>query len=737
MQSFRSGYLGTAGGIAVSMLWAPIAFAQAAPADTALEISSQAYGEIIVTAQKRSETLQQVPVSIAAFGDEALKAQGATDIQSVSLLVPGMQISSGEGKVIIAIRGISTNSVIGVTEGSVASNVDGFYVSRPSALIGSLMDVERVEVLKGPQGTLYGRNATAGTINVITKKPSDQLELEASVEGLMIDDNGTGNGYGIKGSVVANLPLSEAVRTRFSFMKVNRDGYLTGIYPGNVKKDLQNADEFYARAQIEMDLGDDVTWLLGSDNYWADDRGAFILITGQSRPDVQIAGVPEFEFIPKSRKIFIDKPVGNKPRTHAFTSTLEWRASDLVTLRSLTQYRYNRYYNFGEFDSTQAPISEYVYRSPTKLFTQEFQANLEAGRLHGVAGVYYYKEKIKIHQFFDIFGTLPGATLNLDGTAKTQAFAVFGDLTYSVTDALDVTLGGRFTHEKRDGTQNADFSLGVPLATNIADLPAVSFNAFTPKLVINYKPTNDLTFYASAQRGFKGGGFNIGSLSDNRPYEPEKIDAFEVGAKLRLFDRRLIINAAAFYYDYKNLQVEVIESTESLIRNAAKARIKGFEVDGQIRPVDNLRLDFSASVLDAKAISDDPIINPLFGVPESIKGNRLPRSSKFSASAGAAYDFVLASDARITPSFTASYRSHQYLTIFNNDLVAQDGFWWLRASLTYKSPGNKWSVALFGDNLTNEYVLNSANPAAPGYGYGRQSSVAPPRTFGIRFDWAL
>src|SRR5690606_33031459 len=163
------------------------------------------------------------------------------------------------------------------------------------------------------------------------------------------------------------------------------------------------------RAQIEMDLGDDVTWLLGSDNYWADDRGAFILITGQSRPDVQIAGVPEVEFIPESRQTSIDKPVGQKPRTHAFTATLEWRASDLVTLRSLTQYRYNRDYNFGEFDSTQAPISEYVYRSPTKLFTQEFQANLEAGRLHGVAGVYYYKEKIKIHQFFDIFGTLPGA----------------------------------------------------------------------------------------------------------------------------------------------------------------------------------------------------------------------------------------------------------------------------------------------------------------------------------------
>ena len=153
--------------------------------------------------------------------------------------------------------------------------------------------------------------------------------------------------------------------------------------------------------------------------------------------------------------------------------------------------------------------------------------------------------------------------------------------------------------------------------------------------------------------------------------------------------------------------------------------------------VPRVRTVLQASLLDAKAVSSNPIINPLFGLPESVKGNRLPRSSKFSSSIGASYDFIMPSDAKLTPSFTASYRSHQYLTIFNNDLIAQNSFWWLRSSLTYAPEGNRWSVALFGDNLTNEYVLNSANPAAPGYGYGRQSSVAPPRTFGIRLDWNL
>lgn len=196
-----------------------------------------------------------------------------------------------------------------------------------------------------------------------------------------------------------------------------------------------------------------------------------------------------------------------------------------------------------------------------------------------------------------------------------------------------------------------------------------------------------------------------------------------------------MLNAAAFWYNYKNLQVEVVESTESLIRNAAKARIKGVEIDGQLRPTDSFRIDFAVSILDAKAISPDPIINPLFGLPESVKGNRLPRSSKFSASLGGSYDFNMASGAKITPSFTASYRSHQYLTIFNNELVAQPSFWWLRGSLTYMSPDAAWDIAIFGDNLLNKYILNSANPAAPGYGYGRQSSVGPPRTFGLRFNW--
>ena len=718
--------------LATSVCVPAMAHAQSGPP------SGEQLDEMVVTAQKRSETLQKVPVSVSAFDTAAMKTQNANTLENISLLVPGMQISQGEGKVVVSIRGISTNSIIGVAEQAVATHIDGFYVSRTSALSNSLLDVERVEVLKGPQGTLYGRNATAGTINVINKKPTDQFEFSGLIEGTYFDDNGGGGGAGIKAAAVVNIPINQKVHTRIAMMKVNRDGYMTGIYPGGVKRPLRDANEIYGRAEVSIDVTDKLNWLITSDNYWADDHGFLIQITGQSRPDVQIYGPPQYQFIPNSRKVFEDEPVHNGPRVNAITSTLEWQASDRLTLRSLTQYRYNSYAIQGEFDSTQAPGSAYIYRSPSKLVTQEVQANLELGRLHGVAGVYFYHEDTDLHQYYRIDATLPGGTLNLDGGSKTTAYAAFGDVTYSITDKLDFTLGGRLSYEKKAGSQNSNFSLlGSPLLANMTDLNPAIFRSFTPKAVINYKPTSDLTLYASAQRGFKSGGFNIGALTDNSHYKPEGVDAYEVGAKMRMFDRRLILNLAGFYYDYKHLQVEVVNSVESIIRNAAKARIKGVEFDGEVRPVENLTFSFSGSVLDAKAISPDPIINPLYGVEQSIKGNQLPRASKFSGSVGAAYDFMFAGGGRLTPNFTASYRSHQYLTIFNDALIAQDAYWWLRASITYRPPNGKWSASLYGDNLTDQYVLLSANPAAPGFGYGRQSSVSTPRIFGLRFDWNL
>ena len=714
-----------------SLMAVTAAHAQDAPKPEAIYSN-----EIIVTAQKRAETLQDVPLSIAALDDTALKANNATNLESVSLLVPGVQISSGEAKAIVSIRGISTQSILGVAEGAVAIHIDDYYLTRTNAAIGSFLDVQRVEVLKGPQGTLYGRNATAGTINIITNKPSKEFELSASVEGLLIDDSGSDNNTGIKGSLVANAPLSDRVQARVALMKVNRGGFFTGIYPDGRKIDLGNADEFYVRAHLNFELSDNLRWLLTTDNYWADDRGYFIHITGRSRPDVPIIGTPQFPFIENSRKIFVDEPFANKPSMNAITSTLELEASENVTLRSLTQYRRTKYYILGEFDDTWADLSANEYSAKSTVFSQEFQASFDFKRVSGIFGLYYLHEKLPFSQFFRLDGTFPTANLYLNGKGKTNAFAIFGDVTYAITDKLKFTLGGRYSHEKKDGFQDARFQAGdAVLLGNVGPLDAATFKSFTPKAVIKYEPTSDLTLYASFQKGFKSGGFNIGSLNQNSPYAPEKIDAYEAGVKFRS-GRLFSLNAAAFWSNYKNLQLEDSIGNETVIRNAAKARIRGIELDGSIRP-GNFTLNFSGMYLDAKATSDQPIFNPLFGTSDNVDGNSLPRASKWSGSVSASYDFDLGNGGQITPLFTASYRSHQYLTIFNNELVAQDAYWWLRASLTYRSSDEKWSVALFGDNLTNEYVLTSANPANPAYGYGRQSAVAPPRTFGVRFDWKM
>lgn len=340
-----------------------------------------------MTAQKRAQSLQDVPITMSAFGSDQLDKASASNLENLSLLIPSVSISNHEGRGQISIRGIGVVGVFDIAESAVATHIDGFYVPRLSGTTSSFMDLERVEVLKGPQGTLYGRNATAGAINIITNKPSADFHVSGSVEGLYIDGNGldrnsrdpnAGHGYGVKATAVLNAPISDSVRLRIAGMKVNRDGYRTAYYPDGRKVGVNNADEVYLRVQLAIDLAPNVDWLIGADNYWANDRGTLITFTGKGRPDVEITGVtPTTPNGGRTRRIFIDQPIKNKPRTHAVTSTLTWQANDHLTLRSLTQYRYTKYSTFGDLDSTQTDAGFYRLSMKSDTFTQELQLNGE------------------------------------------------------------------------------------------------------------------------------------------------------------------------------------------------------------------------------------------------------------------------------------------------------------------------------------------------------------------------
>ena len=728
-----------------------MAAAQSPQQDT---VPSSAVGtaDIVVTAQRRAESIQDTPITMSAFGSQQLERASASTLENLSLLVPSVSIGNVEGRVQTSIRGIGVVGVFDIAESAVATHIDGFYVARLSGPVGSFLDLERVEVLKGPQGTLYGRNATGGAINIITKKPTDKFELSAMAEGTILDGNGSkggadrnaGTGYGIKASAVVNVPIATNVNARVAAMKVNRDGSQTAFYPNGDKIDIQDADQIYLRAQLSVDLTPDLNWLIATDNFWADDRGSTVVYSERGRPDVPVSGEgPTTPIGGKSRRVYTDQPIGNKPSTNAFTSTLSWNANDVVTLRSLTQYRYTKYQTMGDIDGTAAPLSSYSVRQSSKAYSQEFQANLDLGQLKATTGLFYFQEKAPIAQVYNLGILGPGGHVDVGGVNMTKAYAGYADLTYSMTDELDLIVGGRYSIEKKGGQSTALLEFPGTSIANDVELPTKTFKAFTPKAVINYKPTPDITVFASVQKGFKSGGYNLGDLTNNPSYDPEKIVAYEIGAKTRWFDRRLALNPSVFYYDYKDLQVEDVITIGGgagtvAFRNAATARVWGIELDGYAVPAAGLRFDFSVAYLNAKFRSGS-LTNPIYQElgPVDITGLRLPKSPKLSLTGALTYEYRTANDYTIVPNFTASYRSKQYYTTFNDPTATQDGYWWLRASLAYGAPDDRWTISLFADNITNKLAYTFAKPSSAATGYALQTSITTPRTFGVRLDWKM
>lgn len=729
-------WMATSSAVAMAITSGGVAYAQAADAENVEAAGGQ---EIIVTAQKRGERIQDVPATILALGAEDLAAANVQNLEDVSVVTPGLNISVEQQKTQITIRGISAGSIVGVNEQPVATHVDGFFVVRSNVLGAQLLDVERVEVLKGPQGTLYGRNATAGAINIITNKPKDRFELLAAVESVLVESTGDGSKFGARGLLVANAPITDGIAARISAQYVDRPGSQTGIYADGREVNLHDERSYFVRGQLQFDLTDRLRWNLSADHYAGNDRGSQIIFIDQSRPDVPIySGTLGFPICVRCRVTYLNRPVTNDPRATAVSSTFEYEATPEITLRLLSQYRYNRADQTGEYDSSFADIGSVDNDIRSKSWSHEFQAILSSGRLKGVVGVYYFREEVDVRQTYGLEPVAPGALAFLNGTGTTDAAAVFADLTYAVTDTIDATVGGRYSDERKSADQQASLEIGgVLISPATGPLPPKSFSSFTPKFVLAYKPSSNITAYASFSKGFKSGGFNIGALGDNTPFNPEEIDAYEAGLKLSTSDRGISADISAFHYDYTNLQLEDVLVTATVIRNAARARIRGVDFAGKWNPTDSLSINLLASYLDAK-FTGGLLVDTLY--PElgsqSLTGNRLTRAPRWTVTGGIRNTFDLGRDSSITPAAFVSYRSRQFFSPFNHDTVQQPGYATLRATIDYKIDDN-WSLMVFGDNLTNKYAITSALISGGAYGFPLEASVTESRTFGLRLEFRM
>ena len=776
-KTFTRRLLSTAASLAVASIVMPgAAWAQdqAAPAAASEETDST----ILVTAQKREQALSDVSLSVSAIGGDELAATNTTGIEALQNLVPSISFGNDFNFAKLFIRGIGLSSSLPGVDPSVALHVDGVVVSLAQAQLGSLFDLERVEVLRGPQGTLYGRNATGGAVNLITAKPTDQVEGYVRLTAGGPDLNRVGE-------AAVGGPLSDTIRGRIALQVINRDGYGINELTG---RDIDDSKQFSTRAHLEFLPTETLSILLTGEYHSEDDRSLAIKFREVSFPGVLTDANPandglsalgqrvnadgslaSFASNPRNLRTNFD-PINDRDQW-ALTGIVTFDASDAITLKSLTSYRDFDAIFFHDFDMSSYLGYPLAQTGPTRSsanhwqpvfehqFSQELQANVETDRLHAVFGLFYLDETIEVenHIGLDVLTNTDPFRVQFDGSLFVETWAAYGNATYDLTDWLSLKAGARYSWEKRHlknntGTGSAALNQLVldPLQWDVSK----SWNDFSPSLGVELRPNDDWLLYGNWSRGFKSGTAEIGStrrLSTTQPLpfvDPEKVEAFEVGAKYATGN--LNFNLATFFQRLKNGQFSLTRPIPtppfftSTLTNAAQSEAYGAEAELSWRPTAALTLNASVAYLHSeftRFFSKDPLDPALFGpgganVPDSdLSGNATRMSPKWSINVFPTYEIPLANGGTITLGSNFAYRSKQYHTEFNDERLSQDAYVMLDANVLYEAPDRDLSVNLWVKNLTDELVYSGSFSVSTSRAIG--GTLMPPRSYGVTVGYAF
>ncbi|ARS26310.1 TonB-dependent receptor [Sphingomonas sp. KC8] len=640
------------------MLGSAPAFAQeAATPSSGLE-------DIVVTAQKRAENVQQVPIAISAVNADFLKARDISSIDQLGSIAPNMKIERApSNKTItqIAIRGSVTINPSITWEPAVGLYVDGVYIAKAQGSIFDIADLERVEVLRGPQGTLYGRNTLAGAVNLVTKKPSGELGGSAEIT--------YGNFDYWKAKAVLDLPQMGIFSAKLSGQIQKRDGFtridpVTGFTPPQIK-DTNDLDNQSFMVQLRAAPTENLTLDYAYDYTNYNQRPDYAQLYQVNRnggpgdifdpnaaalpgvPGSGYSGIPLYLFANKDRQSTgsIDGDVYEKTRTqgHALTATLDLGSA---TLKSISAYRKLKFNDNLDLDGSPLDIALTQRNTKYRSFSQEFQisgATLD-DRLKYVAGVYYFKDKAETDNPQSFFFH----TANYDSFygSHTEAYAAYAQVDFSVTDKLVLTGGLRYNHEKKDIKRFLALNGGTPfIDVDYGEVPDAKYNNLSPAATIRYEITDRVNVYARYAKGFKSGGYNgetnevaaptaacpSGATEVCFPYKPEKVDSYEIGFKSRMLDNKLQLNVAAFWDEHKDIQLAVFRGSgaaASVVENAGAARIRGVELEAMARPAEFLTVNASFAILDAKYKS-------FIDAGQQVANNRaFPHTPKYSASIG-------------------------------------------------------------------------------------------------------
>lgn len=711
MQKINASYsriLRTGGAISVvaAMLAVVPAYAQSEDEAAADNV------DIVVTAQRREEKAKDVPITLTTITAESLGNGDVQQLSDIAKLTPGMRFDNYGGFVQPTIRGVGTAVSASGAGSNVGIYVDGFYAPNPLSNDFQLLNVSSVTVLKGPQGTLFGRNSTGGAIQVTTTDPSTDSSGVAEVS--------YGRFNAQKYQIYMTHGLSDKVAIDFAGLYRKGDGFVRNIVTGS-KKDAAY-DAFSLRAGVKAELSDSASLLFRYSHADTEDPTytAFnsLLLNGV----VQSTGAALSPLIPGGVVAATNRRQVSQTSGANFTSKVDTFQLtgdfDLGfgTLRSYTQFRKESSLSFLDLDGSSLPIFDVEFFITDKVFTQELilTSNGE-GPLTWTVGGFFFSDK---NRFKYLDGSVAGGPLTLVSRSQTdtKSYAGFADLTYNIGDQFFITGGLRYSH---DEVNNGGFFLG-PLAGGggFVPIPEISDNNLTPRVVLRYKPSEASSVYASFTGGHKAAILNPNGFT-TVPVESEKIKAYEVGYKYAA--RGLTFDLSAYYYDYTNLQVASYNGTQSLITNAADSRVKGIEAQFAYQVSDAFQFNAGAAYTDAKYDSFptsprfDQCLAPACGAAFGLfltsttdaSGFRMARSPKFTGNIGARYETDLGGG-KFALSGNLAYTSKAYFD--SSQQYSSPGYELLSLRAEWTDPSERYTLAVYGDNITDSKYYTQILP---------------------------
>lgn len=715
------------------------ALAQSRPNEAALE-------EVVVTAEKRAEGLQNIPIAITAISEATLEKAGAKQVGDLVQLTPSLQFGTRSTNVFIAMRGIGQAGQDIGSQSGVTVSLDGVPLLNHFMMNPAFLDIERVEVLRGPQGTIAGRNATGGAINIHSKGPTPDNGGSLAVT------VGDRSRRGVRGHL--NAAISDQLSGRLSFQREEADGWLKNGFLGRSNDDTDLAE---VRGQLVFKPADTFS-LRGLVDYTRDrsDPG-FAQILGRADPArPTVPELPSYIYPrndPDDLTFYFNEPNRRDVESLRATAIATWAITPDITLTSTTGYIDH------EIDLTDLDVDATPYDTSrfdligiyAKQITQEFTLTADLGeRADLVAGLFYMRGEsseplyLSLATFRNYLVYLPEETLD--------SYAAYAQFRYQVTDKLRATVGGRYTTD--DKSYQMDSSVGgVPRLSSDSG----KFSAFTPRFVLDYTPTDETLVYASVSRGFKSGGFNtLGDVSMpvNR-FNPEYVWNYEAGLKAMMFDRKVRLGLTGFYADYTNLQQTVFRLNELTqvrfprVENSTSAKIKGVEFEGEANPIAGLRLTGAVTYLDAEFgffCNNDPLYptaptspscvgqtrdgQPLPPGAVQLKGNTLTQAPRWQYNLSAQYSVPVFDRMVVTARADYKWQSRTYFDIYNNSQNSQAAYGLLNGSVELATQDRAWALMGWIRNAADKRYISQGS-AGSGATPAVTGSMGLPRMYGV------